>query len=114
MIGAGIHDGDVVVVRRQLCVEIGENAAAMIRNKMTGDLEAAVKLYRVYDGHVWLISRNPVYAPIPGDSAIIIGKVAAVFRGGLCDIPCHRTTAVVSGFLSQRQRLSVVARYQTT
>lgn len=83
MIGAGIHDGDVVVVRRQPRVEIGENAAAMIRNEVTGDLEATVKQYRVYDGHVWLISRNPAYAPIPGDSAIIIGKVAAVFRGGL-------------------------------
>ena len=83
MTGAGIHSGDIVVVRRQPRVEIGENVAAMIRDEVTGDLEATVKQYQVYDGHVWLIPRNPAYAPIPGDSAIIIGKVAAVFRGGL-------------------------------
>jgi repressor LexA len=83
MTGAGIHRGDIVVIRRQPCVEIGENVAAMIRDEVTGDLEATVKQYQVYDGHVWLIPRNPAYAPIPGDSAIIIGKVAAVFRGGL-------------------------------
>ncbi|HXW88795.1 MAG TPA: transcriptional repressor LexA [Streptosporangiaceae bacterium] len=83
MTGAGIHSGDIVVVRRQPRVEIGENVAAMIRDEVTGDLEATVKQYQVYDGHTWLIPRNPAYAPIPADSAIIIGKVAAVFRGGL-------------------------------
>jgi repressor LexA len=82
MTGAGIHSGDIVVVRRQPRVEIGENVAAMIRDEVTGDLEATVKQYQVYDGHAWLIPRNPAYAPIPADSAIIIGKVAAVFRGG--------------------------------
>jgi repressor LexA len=83
MIGAGINDGDVVVIRRQLRVETGENVAAMIRDQVTGDFEATVKEYRVYDGHAWLIPRNLAYASIPGDAAIIIGKVAAVLRGGL-------------------------------
>jgi repressor LexA len=83
MIGAGINDGDVTVIRKQPRVETGENAAAMIRDEVTGDFEATVKEYRVYDGHAWLIPRNPAYPPISGDSAIIIGKVAAVLRGGL-------------------------------
>jgi repressor LexA len=83
MIGAGINHGDVVVIRKQPRVEIGENAAAMIRDEVTGDFEATIKEYRVYDGHTWLIPRNPAYPPIAGDNARIIGKVAAVLRGGL-------------------------------
>jgi repressor LexA len=83
MIGAGINDGDVLVIRKQPRVEIGENAAAMIRDEVTGEFEATVKEYRVYDGHIWLIPRNPAYSPICGDNARIIGKVAAVLRGGL-------------------------------
>lgn len=83
MIGVGINDGDVVVIRRQPRVETGEKAAAMIRDEMTGDFEATVKEYQVYDGHAWLMPHNPAYSPIPGDRAVIIGKVTAVFRGGL-------------------------------
>jgi repressor LexA len=83
MIGVGIYHGDVVVIRKQPRVEIGENAAAMIRDEVTGDFEATVKEYRVYDGHKWLMPHNPAYSPIPGDNAEIIGKVTAVLRGGL-------------------------------
>lgn len=83
MIGAGINHGDVVVIRKQLRVEIGENAAAMIRDEVTGDFEVTVKEYRVCDGHIWLMPHNSAYAPIPGDNAEIIGKVTAVLRGGL-------------------------------
>ena len=83
MIGAGINDGDVVVIRQQPRVEIGEKAAAIIRDEVTGEFEATVKEYRVYDGHTWLIPRNPAYPPISADNARIIGKVAAVLRGGL-------------------------------
>ena len=43
MIGAGINHGDVVVIRKQPRVEIGENAAAMIRDEVTGDFEATIK-----------------------------------------------------------------------
>lgn len=83
MIGAGINNGDIVVIRRQPCVETGENAAAMTKDEVTGEFEATVKKYQVYDGHAWLIPCNPAYPPIPGDNARIIGKVAAVLRGGL-------------------------------
>ena len=83
MIGAGINDSDIVVIRKQPRVEIGENAAAMIRDEVTGDFEATVKEYRVYHGHTWLMPRNPAYPPISGDNARIIGKVVAVLRGGL-------------------------------
>jgi repressor LexA len=32
------------------------------------------------DGHVQLLPRNPLFAPIDGDEATILGKVTAVLR----------------------------------
>jgi repressor LexA len=83
MIDAGINDGDVAVVRRQPRVETGEIAAAMVRDEVTGEFEATVKVYREYGGHAWLVPCNPAYTPISADDAIIIGKVTAVLHGGL-------------------------------
>jgi repressor LexA len=83
MTGAGINDGDIAVIRRQPRVEPGEKAAAMIRDEATGDFEATVKEYQVYNGHAWLVPHNPAYQIIPGDKAVVIGKVTAVVRGGL-------------------------------
>jgi repressor LexA len=83
MTGAGIWDGDLVVVRRQEQVETGELAAALLKSEFSDDYEATVKEFRVYDGHAWLIAHNPAYRPIPADRARIIGKVRAVFRGNL-------------------------------
>jgi repressor LexA len=74
MINAGIFEGDLVVVRRQPVVENGEFAVAMI------DGETTVKTYMQTDGHVWLMPHNPFYTPIPGDNAVILGKVVTVIR----------------------------------
>jgi repressor LexA len=74
MIGAAIADGDLVVVRRQETAENGEIVAVMING------EATVKTYGQDDGHVWLISRNPAFTPVPGADASILGKVVAVIR----------------------------------
>jgi repressor LexA len=74
MVGAAICDGDWVVVRQQQVAEPGEIVAAMI------DGEATVKTFKRRDGHVWLMPHNPVYEPIPGDTATILGRVTAVLR----------------------------------
>jgi repressor LexA len=74
MINAAIADGDWVVVRQQPVAESGDIVAAMI------DGEATVKTFKRSDGHVWLMPHNPIYTPIPGDSATILGKVVAVLR----------------------------------
>ncbi len=74
MIEAAICDGDWVVVRQQPTAENGDIVAAMI------DGEATVKVYRLRDGHVQLMPRNPAYDPIPGDAAVILGKVVFVMR----------------------------------
>ncbi len=74
MINAAIADGDWVVVRQQPVAENGDIVAAMI------DGEATVKTFKRSDTHVWLMPHNPLYTPIPGDDAAILGKVVAVLR----------------------------------
>lgn len=80
MIEAAITDGDWVVVRRESDVENGDIVAAMIKSDTSADGEATVKTFKKTDGHVWLIPHNPLYTPIPGDEAKILGKVVAVLR----------------------------------
>src|SRR6266705_424356 len=72
MINAAIADGDWVVIRQQPDAVNGDIVAAMI------DGEATVKTFKRSDGHVWLMPHNPIYAPIPGDDAAILGRVVAV------------------------------------
>jgi repressor LexA len=74
MIEAAITDGDWVVVRQQPVAENGDIVAAMI------DGEATVKTFKRKDGHVWLMPHNPAYEPIPGDEAVVLGRVVAVLR----------------------------------
>lgn len=74
MIGAGILDGDKVVVRPQPTAENGEIVVAML-----GD-EATVKRFQRKNGKVWLMPENPDYSPIDGTYATILGKVKAVIR----------------------------------
>ena len=74
MIDAAICDGDLVVVRQQQVADSGDIVAAMI------DGEATVKVLRLRDGHVELVPRNPGYEVIPGDQAVILGKVVSVLR----------------------------------
>jgi repressor LexA len=75
MVDADIRDGDIVVVRQQEDVENGEIVAAML------DGDATVKVYRRNDdGHVHLVPRNPNYPVIPGDDAVLLGKVVTVVQ----------------------------------
>ncbi len=74
MIDAAICDGDWVVVRRQPTAENGDVVAAMI------DGEATVKVLQRKDGHVKLLPRNPLFDPIDGDEATVLGRVTAVLR----------------------------------
>ena len=74
MIGAGILDGDKVVVRPQSAAEDGQIVVARIED------EATVKrLYR-RKGQIWLLPENDAFSPIDGTNAEIIGIVKAVVR----------------------------------
>ncbi len=74
MTGAGILDGDKVVVRPQPECQNGEIVIALI-----GD-EATCKRFHRDSTGVWLLPENPAYDPIDGREATIIGKVKAVVR----------------------------------
>ncbi|WP_212012288.1 transcriptional repressor LexA [Catenulispora pinistramenti] len=74
MIEAAICDGDVVVIRQQNQAENGEFVAAMI------DGEATVKELKKEANAVWLMPRNAAYEPIPGNDAVILGRVVTVLR----------------------------------
>ena len=74
MIGAGILNGDMVVVRPQASADDGQIVVARI-----GD-EATVKRLRRRGGEIWLMPENDNYAPIDGTEAELIGIVKAVVR----------------------------------
>ncbi len=74
MIGAGILDGDKVVVRPQSTADDGQIVVALL-----GD-EATVKRLSRKNGQVWLLPENPAFSPIDGREAQIIGLVKAVYR----------------------------------
>ena len=82
MINADIHDGDLVLIRRQECAHDGQVVAARIN----GD-EATLKRFRRSNGTVMLIPENPKYLPIPVSAeafktgeASIIGIVVELKR----------------------------------
>ncbi|MEZ0367029.1 transcriptional repressor LexA [Mycobacterium sp. pUA109] len=74
MVDAAICDGDWVVVRQQNVADNGDIVAAMI------DGEATVKTFKRTGGQVWLMPHNPVFDPIPGNDAAVLGKVVTVIR----------------------------------
>ena len=74
MIGAGILDGDRVIVRPQQTADDGQIVVARI-----GD-EATVKRLSRRNGEIWLLPENPAFSPIDGSEAEIIGIVKALCR----------------------------------
>ena len=74
MIGAGILDGDKVIVRPQPEAQNGEIVVALL-----GD-EATCKRFRRDATGIWLLPENPDYQPIDGREATILGKVKGVIR----------------------------------
>ncbi|MGO9334680.1 MAG: transcriptional repressor LexA [Acidimicrobiales bacterium] len=77
MIGAGIFDGDFVVVRRQPDAESGDIVVAGI-----GEDEATVKTLRKRRTKVVLVPANPAYSEmeLAADQVVIYGKVVTVLR----------------------------------
>jgi len=75
MIGAGILNGDYIIVRKQNTATPGQIVVAMIED------EATCKTLKIEDdGHVWLMPENPDYSPIDGEGAVILGVVTALHR----------------------------------
>lgn len=74
MTGAGIFDGDIVIIRKQSMAENGEIIAALIEN------EATVKRFYRDKNSIKLVAENPKYNPVISRNIQIIGKVIGVIR----------------------------------
>ena len=74
MTGAGIHDGDHVVIRKQEAAQDGEVVAALIGEEVT------LKKFYKRKGRVILQAANPKYADIQSTDIKILGKVVGLFR----------------------------------
>ncbi len=74
MIGAGILDGDMVLVRQQPAAENGEIVVALLED------EATVKRFYREKDHVKLQAENPGYSPILSSDVRILGKVTGLIR----------------------------------
>jgi len=75
MIGAGILEGDMVMVRQQRTAQEGDIVVALLGE------EATVKHFQRRDDGIYLISANPAYPPRKvGEDFHILGKVVSLLR----------------------------------
>jgi repressor LexA len=74
MVGAGILDGDIALVRRQSTAEDGAIVVALL------DDEATLKRLRRIDGRVELWAENPRYPPIAAPRVTILGRLTGLLR----------------------------------
>ena len=79
MQGAGILEGDYVVVRRQQDARDGDIVVALVGDGEWAD-EATVKRFFRENGKIRLQPENAAYEPIYGEHVQILGKVIGVFR----------------------------------
>jgi repressor LexA len=78
MVGAGILDGDVVVVRRQDSADEGDIVVALLTGP--AEEEATVKRLHREAGRVMLVPENPSMEPFELTAGQILGKAVAVLR----------------------------------
>lgn len=75
MIDAGIHDGDLVIVRRQQHADDGDIVVALV-----GDEDATVKRFFRESDHIRLQPENQAMEPIIARDVRILGRVMGLFR----------------------------------
>ena len=74
MIGAGIYDGDFIIVRKQNYADDGDIVVAMIEDSAT------VKRFFTEGKRIRLQPENPTMDPILVDECAILGKVTGLMR----------------------------------
>ena len=75
MINAGIHDGDIVILQRQVTANNGDIVVAM-----TDDNEVTLKTSYKENGYFRLQPENDTMDPIILDNVSIIGKAIGLYR----------------------------------
>ena len=78
MTGAGILDGDVVIVERREDARDGDIVAALLPGP--AEDEATVKRLRRRRGRVELVPENPALEPFEMTDGRVLGRVVGVFR----------------------------------
>jgi repressor LexA len=78
MIGAGIFDGDIVVVRATRRADDGDIVAVLLPGP--AEDEATVKRLRRRDGRVMLVPENPALEPFEMTDGHVLGRVVSVLR----------------------------------
>ncbi|MGH2733863.1 MAG: transcriptional repressor LexA [Actinomycetota bacterium] len=80
MVGAGILDGDLAVVRVSAGIASGDIVAAQVTGP-TGEAEATIKRFRRERGRILLVPENPDMEPMAAPPDLrILGKVVALMR----------------------------------
>lgn len=77
MIGAGIHDGDLLVIDRSIEPKTGTIVVAVVNGELT------VKRLRSEGGRIWLMPENPAFQPLEireGVDLVIWGVVVHAVR----------------------------------
>ncbi|MGE4548027.1 MAG: transcriptional repressor LexA [Intestinibacillus sp.] len=74
MTGAGILDGDLIVVRKQETARSGQIVVALLED------EATCKRLKLENDEIWLLPENPAFQPIDGTGCKILGVVVALHR----------------------------------
>ena len=74
MTGAGIYDGDLVIVKPQEDAPDGTIVVALVED------EATVKRLDRSSGKIRLIAENPAYRPIEPEQASMVGMVRGLIR----------------------------------
>lgn len=77
MIGAGIFDGDRIIVRQQATAENGEIVVALIDDSST------VKRFYKREDKIILHPENPSLSDIVLDNVVILGKVIGLIRNNI-------------------------------
>jgi repressor LexA len=78
MIGAGIFDGDIVIVRSTRRADDGDIVAVLLPG--LAEDEATIKRLRRRDGRVMLVPENPALEPFEMTDGQVLGKVVSVLR----------------------------------
>jgi len=79
MIGAGILEGDIVVVRAQASADDGDIVAVLLPGP--AEAEATIKRLRRQKGRVMLVPENPALEPFEMDpEGQLLGRVVSVLR----------------------------------
>ncbi len=86
MIGAGIHESDLVIVRIQSTASEGDIVVARFGDEVTVKYLKRLRPSGAFSGGLYLVPANEKYRPIPvqgatdEDGAAIVGKVVSVIR----------------------------------